>query len=118
LGELAPGASKMTLVEETARIGWPGGISWDGTYLVVGDQFASKYVPSRPPNALYQLTMTQGIENLSNPITLGGGEDVVQFWLDGKTVIAPDAMAETVPLSPIRPAEIRQTRCRPISTSP
>ncbi len=51
LGELVPGASKMALVEETAKIGWPGGISWDGTYLVVGDQFASKYVPSRPPNA-------------------------------------------------------------------
>jgi hypothetical protein len=97
LGEVAVGSTKMAIVNQTAKIGWPGGISWDGQYLVVGDQYASKFVPSRPPNALYQLTITNGTANLSNMITLGGAEEVVQFWLDGATVIGPDAIAENVP---------------------
>lgn len=94
LGEIPQGSSTFTAIGLTGSVGWPGGISWDGSQLVVGDQFANKFVRSRATNMLYDVAITNGQANVTKSITLGGGKDIVQSWLQGKTVIGPDATNE------------------------
>jgi hypothetical protein len=90
LGEVPAGSSSFSSYQ-FSTVGWPGGMAWDGSHVVVGDQFANKFEPSRPPNALYQVVISRGSGEILKTITLGGGLDIVQAWLQGKTVIGPDA---------------------------
>lgn len=92
-GEVAKGTTSFTLININGTIGWPGGMAWDGKQLVMGDQYASKFVPSNPPNALYQIKIASGQAEIAKTIPLNGGIDIVQAWLQGKTLIGPDASA-------------------------
>jgi hypothetical protein len=92
IGVLPKGASQFTQMNVISQAGWAGGLQWDGTHLALGDQFADKFVPSRPLNAVYRLAPTgSGFFKIIETAPLGDAGDVVQFWLDKKTIIGPDA---------------------------
>ncbi|HEY1656425.1 MAG TPA: hypothetical protein VGF86_15085 [Candidatus Tumulicola sp.] len=96
IGELAKGASQVAIIPIGTQAGWAGGISWDGHHLALGDQYASKFNPSQPNNVIYQLTIKDDLASVNKTMPLNGAEDVVQFWLRGKTVVAPDSSNENV----------------------
>ncbi len=96
LSELAKGASGLAGVSLQPQVGWAAGLAWDGQHVAMGDSDAGKFMPSQPPNVIYLLTVDQGVAHLYQTMPLGGAGDVVQFWLHGKTVIAPDARNEDV----------------------
>jgi hypothetical protein len=61
-----------------AFIGFPGNVQWDGKQITVGDQDGS---------LIYR---TKGAK-ITGSTALSGPLDVVGYWIDGKTVIAPDS---------------------------
>jgi hypothetical protein len=89
--EFAKGQSSVTQVGLDTDSGWAGGLAWNGKHLLMGDPIADKYVPSRPPNAIYVLSIVSDIATLEQTMPLGGGEDVIEFAVRGKTAIAADA---------------------------
>jgi hypothetical protein len=100
LGELSKGSSSMAIVKLNWDAGWTGGLQWDGKYLALGDEYASKYVPSRAVNSVYQVKVSNGFATLVKTAGLEGGQDVVQFTLDGKSLIGPDAATTSVKFFP------------------
>jgi DNA-binding beta-propeller fold protein YncE len=97
VSELAKGSSVIEMLSFNGSIGWTGGISWDGKHLAVGDQFANKFVSSRDyVNAVYQMSLKNGTLTIAKTAPLVGAGDVVQFWLQGNTIVAPDARNEDV----------------------
>jgi hypothetical protein len=97
IGELKKGSHEITGEHFGVKVGLPGGLSWDGKALVLGDQIANKYYPSQKyRNVAYQLKQTGLTFTLEKTIPFANGIDIVQFWLDGKTIIAPDASSENV----------------------
>lgn len=68
-------AQSITLAGGT--ISAPGNVQWDGKEIVVGDQST---------NVIYQTSGSKIVGQTS----LEGADDVVQFFIKGKTVIAPD----------------------------
>lgn len=83
LAELKKGGNALKIIALNQYIGWPGGVQWDGTYLAVGDQ-------STP--AIYQFVTDRkrGKKIHTTPLGSGAG-DVAQFFIDGQTLVAPDA---------------------------
>lgn len=81
--ELPHGKSTMEpLVLSGASISFPGNVQWDVAHITVGDQ----------DNAvIYQ---TEGTK-IVGTTPLSGTTNVVQFYIDGATVIAPDAASKT-----------------------
>jgi hypothetical protein len=68
------------------KVYWPGKIFWDGKYLAVGDQ---KYGSGYPQaTGIYRTTGAGGKVVSVTPLT--GSSDIVDLWIDGDTVIAPD----------------------------
>ncbi len=61
----------------------PGQVQWDGTNLAVGDAGVS-------PAVIYQFAMSGGTGTESGSTTLDGTKSVRQFWIQGRTVVAPD----------------------------
>jgi hypothetical protein len=97
LGELKKGSATLTTITLSVEAGWAGGLEWDGKHVAFGDQLANKYVHSEPyPNAIYQLSIKNGVAKVVKTAPLANAGDVVQFWLQGKTVIGPDAQNEDV----------------------
>jgi hypothetical protein len=93
--ELRKGASKFKkLVLKGGKIHAPGEIRWDGKHLAVGDQDAQKVGNSHETSAIYQVSGNTIVGK--TPLT--GSEDVIGFWVDGTTVIAPDASLNVVDL--------------------
>lgn len=92
--ELHKGATKFKkLVLKGGKIHSPGEIRWDGKHLAVGDQDA--HGSSNPEaSAIYQVSG----DTIVGKTSLTGSEDVVGFWVDGTTVIAPDALLNVVDL--------------------
>lgn len=80
--ELTSGSSSFSTLTINQSIGFPGGVQWDGAHLAIGDQSAA---------VIYQFSISgsTGTKVGSTPLT--GSKDVVQFWIQGKKVIGPDA---------------------------
>ncbi len=80
--ELTSGGSSFSALNLNQSIGFPGGVQWDGAHLAIGDQSAA---------VIYQFAISgsAGTKVGSTPLT--GSKDVVQFWIQGKRVIGPDA---------------------------
>jgi DNA-binding beta-propeller fold protein YncE len=80
--ELPSGSSSLSELNLDQSIGFPGGVQWDGKHLAIGDQSAA---------VIYQFAISgsTGTKVGSTPLT--GSKDVVQFWIQGKRVIGPDA---------------------------
>ncbi len=80
--ELPSGGSAFSSLTLSQSIGFPGGVQWDSGHLAIGDQNAA---------VIYEFSISgsQGVEVGSTPLT--GSKDVIQFWIQGKRVIGPDA---------------------------
>jgi DNA-binding beta-propeller fold protein YncE len=85
--EFRAGASKITNITLNQRIGYPGNVQWDGTYVAVGD--------SRT-NTIYRFTITgtKGTEAGSTP--LNGASSIGQFWIQGTKVVGPNYLGSKV----------------------
>jgi hypothetical protein len=82
LAELPKGNGTFTNISLNQSISLPGGVQWDGKYLAVADQDAS---------VIYQFTISGGSGTEVHATPLGSpASDVFQFYIDGKTVIAPN----------------------------
>ena len=88
LQELPAGATALQSVAIKGTIGYPGGIAWDGKYLVIGD---NAYAGGRS-TALDRLTVSGTTANIASTITLNGTCEVQQFAFaaGGTKVEAPD----------------------------
>jgi hypothetical protein len=89
--ELAKGATTFAdITFKGGAIDYPGGVQWDGKYVAVGDQAGeSGFVSS-----IYQTTGAGGKIVSKTPLddtADGSAEDIVQFWIDGKIVVGPNA---------------------------
>lgn len=100
LGELPAGGSQVEILPLSWNPGWIGGLQWDGKDLADGDELAPKFVSGRTLNSVYVVAIKKGAANLVETAPLDGGLVVAQFWLDGKTLIGPDAGAGTVDFFP------------------
>lgn len=80
LNELRKGAKGLENVQLDQRIGFPGGVQSKKTYLAVGDQSV---------NTVYQFHIAHGKATRIRATTLDA-EDVVGFFIEGKTLIGPD----------------------------
>ena len=78
LAELRKGGSGLTGITLQQKIEWPGGVQWDGKYVAVGDTDAG---------IIYRTNGAGG--KVKGSTTLGDSDYVNQFWIAGKTVVAP-----------------------------
>jgi hypothetical protein len=82
LAKLPKGGSALKEVTPDQYIGWPGGVQWDGKHVAIGDQITP---------VIYQFSMHGSKAAKVGTTALGSGAyNVVQFFIDGQTVIAPD----------------------------
>ncbi len=89
LAELPRGGKPIKLFklgEDFEPTGIPSAIQWDGKYLAIGNRGAG---------SIYRLTKTGG---LAQTVTLKGGDDLIQFWLQGSTLVGPNFGSGTVGL--------------------
>lgn len=91
------GGKLHTIFMKDVQLGWPGEVQWHRGYLNLGDQFANKFNHSeRYPNVIYQLKVSNLIGTLVSTVQLVGGGDVVDYFIDGKTIVGPDASNDNV----------------------
>jgi hypothetical protein len=76
--ELPKGGSGLTNITLQQKIEWPGGVQWDGKYVAVGDTDAG---------IIYRTNGAGG--KVKGSTSLGDSNYVNQFWIAGKTVVAP-----------------------------
>jgi hypothetical protein len=82
LAILRPGKLNFQPVNIQVNPFWyPGGVQWDGKYLAVGDEYGP----------IYQYAVKGLSATLVNTITLNQETEIPQFWIHGKTVIAPNS---------------------------
>jgi NHL repeat len=91
--ELPKGSTSFTDITLNPTINYPGGVQWDGTYVAVGDQGAGKY-PNQSDINQYTISGSAGTRVGSTPINNSG--DIIEFWIQGKKVIAPNPQYGTV----------------------
>jgi hypothetical protein len=78
-GEIVSGGSSITEFDVPGlNIGFPGNVQVDSGVLTVGDQDSA---------VIYQITNN----SVSGTTPLTGSSDVVQYFIDGGTVVGPDA---------------------------
>jgi hypothetical protein len=78
---LDPSSGKFKVITLDQPIGYPGGVQWNEDDLAVGDQDAS---------VIYQFAINEGKGTKVGSTPLTGSTDVIQFWIQGSTVIGPD----------------------------
>jgi hypothetical protein len=79
--ELANGGASLTGVSLDQPIVSPGAIVWDGSHLAVGDDSSA---------VIYQFTIKDGEGKKVGSTQLDGTEEVLQFSIDDRVLIAPD----------------------------
>lgn len=82
LAELPKGSSTFTSITLDQFISFPSSVQWVGKYLLIGDQ-ALPY--------LYKIKMQGTMGKREATIDLNGAKDIVQFWIDGHTVVGGDS---------------------------
>jgi hypothetical protein len=80
LAELAKGKTTFTEITIHQSITTPGNVQWDGKHVAVGDQ-------ANP--VVYQFTVRSGKAANSGSTTLTGSNGIVQFWIQGTSIIGP-----------------------------
>ena len=85
LVELPAGSTTFTAITLNQFIRLPGGIRWNGDRLVLGDQY---YISG--PSIIYEFSISGNRGTKARTIALTDSCDVIQFWLVGKRIIAPD----------------------------
>ncbi|MFZ0030461.1 MAG: hypothetical protein WAK84_01140 [Candidatus Cybelea sp.] len=91
LAELPPGGKAAKAITLNQSIILAGAIQWDGKYLAIGDQ-VSIYGPSK----IYQFSVAGDAGTLAGTTRLANSCDVLQFWLQGRRVIASNVCAPHV----------------------
>lgn len=76
-GELVKGKVKAIALKG-GTINLPGGVQWNGSYITVGD---------RSPATIYRISAGK----IVGSIPLTGEANTVEYVIDGKAVVAPDA---------------------------
>lgn len=91
--ELPKGSSTMQTITLTGgSITFPGDIRWDGKNLAVGDQ-------EYQAQATSAIDQTNGAGGQITGVTVESGSvDIVNYWIDGKVDIGPDAGTASVEL--------------------
>jgi hypothetical protein len=84
--ELPRRSSTLGNILIEANILFPGGVQWDGRYVSVGDQDVSG-----GGSYIYQVQVSGSIGTVAGKTELVGAYDIVQFWIQGKKLIGPDA---------------------------
>lgn len=98
LVEFAKGsATPYTIFMKDVQLGWPGQVQWHRGYLNLGDQYANKFNRSEKyPNVIYQMKVDRLVGTIVSTVQLVGGSDVVDYFIDGKTIIGPDASNDNI----------------------
>ncbi|HLY01431.1 MAG TPA: hypothetical protein VKR56_02935 [Candidatus Cybelea sp.] len=87
--ELAKGSAKLRNITLTGgTIYFPGQVQWDGKYVAVGDQ---TYGRRQGAAGIFRTTGAGG--KIVGVTTLTGYGDVVEFWIQGNTLVAPNYSA-------------------------
>jgi hypothetical protein len=81
LVELPKGGKALQKSKLAQKFANPGGTMWDGTYVAVSNRGAG---------VIYRMGATG---HVAHTITLKGGTNVEQFWIDGSTLIGPNAQS-------------------------
>jgi hypothetical protein len=80
--ELPAGARALVSVTLNQNIDYPGAVQWSGRYIAVGDT---------DDDVIYRFS-TRGTNGYQNGSTiLDGGSYVLQFWIQGRSVVGPNA---------------------------
>jgi hypothetical protein len=87
--ELAKGSARLRNITLTGgTIYFPGQVQWDGKYVAVGDQTYERRLGA---SAIFRTTGAGG--KIVGVTTLTGYGDVVEFWIERNTLIAPNYSA-------------------------
>jgi hypothetical protein len=81
IAELPKGSSTFTSITVNQSLNWPGGLQWDGKYLVVGDQDAAD---------VYEFAISGSSGTLEGTTPINGADDVHQFWIHGHAIVGGD----------------------------
>jgi DNA-binding beta-propeller fold protein YncE len=98
--ELPRGGKSLQNVTLSQTIGGPGGVQWDGEYVAIADQEAP---------VIYQFTVSGSVGTKVGETQTHGSSDVVQFFIEGNTVVGPNATSGQVMYWPY-PAGGEQTK--------
>ncbi len=79
--ELRKGKQTFAILHPVKSVSSPGGVQWDGKYVAFGDNGGG---------LVYRMTE---IGDVKQTVTLYDGTDIEGFWLDGSTLIGPNAQS-------------------------
>ncbi len=85
--ELPKGGKALKSITLNQTFGGSGGVEWDGTYVVVGDD---------DTNNIYRFAISGSKGTLQGTTTLENALGVTEFWIQGSTVIAGYGDADVV----------------------
>jgi hypothetical protein len=85
--ELPKGGSGLVNITLNQTFEGFGAVQWDGKYLAVGDDAVNK---------IYRFAVSGSSGTLEDTVSLGGAQQVTQWWIQGKKVIGPDDGPSTV----------------------
>ncbi|MGA9420413.1 MAG: hypothetical protein WBV40_14815 [Candidatus Cybelea sp.] len=82
LDEMPNGSTKIRTITTSNKIGLPGSVQWDGTYVTLTDMDASK---------IYRYTVSGTKATLIHTISLSGASECTQTWIAAGIVFCADA---------------------------
>jgi hypothetical protein len=89
--ELPKGQAKFAGVALDKSVNPLGGVQWDGRYLDVGDRSGSNGHAD-----VYRLLISSGKGKKVYATPLDGDNDLVSFWIEGRTIVGGDLVAGSV----------------------
>jgi hypothetical protein len=84
--ELPKGSTTFSPIAINATINYPGGVTWLGKEMAIGDQ-----AYGTTQSAIYQVQLAGSIGSVVGTTVLDGTCDVVQFFIQKANVVGPDA---------------------------
>jgi hypothetical protein len=89
--ELAARTKKFFAVTLDHTFNFPAAVQWDGTHLAVGDQ-----VSLNGPSTVYEFSISGTAGTQVGATSLGASCDVIQFFIQGATLVAPNLCSPNV----------------------
>jgi hypothetical protein len=89
--ELPAGSTAFMPITLNQSFTYPAGVQWDGTNLAVGDQ-----VNLSGPSKIYEFSISGNTGTEVGSTSLANSCDVLGFWIQGGTVIAPNDCSPNV----------------------
>jgi hypothetical protein len=87
--ELPAGSRTFTNIYLNRAVYFPGGVQWEGSYVAVGDQEYGFHKPGT--SAIDKVEVSGSSGTIIGAVVFKGKHDIVQFWIQGKSVVGPDA---------------------------